>query len=128
MVHNGIEYGDEELIDESYNVMRNVLGLSVDEMADIFAEWNKGELDSYLVEITADILTRKDDLGADKSKPIVDMILDRGANKGTGKWSSETAPGRWCSTIRDYGSRLRSLHLHDEARTGCCKQGITSRC
>lgn len=52
MVHNGIEYGDEELIDESYNIMRNVLGLSVDEMADIFAEWNKGELDSYLVEIT----------------------------------------------------------------------------
>ena len=91
MVHNGIEYGDEELIDESYNVMRNVLGLSVDEMADIFAEWNKGELDSFLIDITADILTRKDDLGADKSKPIVDMILDRGANKGTGKWSSETA-------------------------------------
>ena len=91
MVHNGIEYGDEELIDESYNVMRNVLGLSVDEMADIFAEWNKGELDSYLVEITADILTRKDDLGNDKNLPIVDAILDRGANKGTGKWSSETA-------------------------------------
>ena len=91
MVHNGIEYGDEELIDESYNVMRNVLGLSVDEMADIFAEWNKGELDSYLIEITADILTRKDDLGDDKNLPIVDAILDRGANKGTGKWSSETA-------------------------------------
>ncbi len=91
MVHNGIEYGDEELIDESYNIMRNVLGLSVDEMADIFKEWDKGELDSYLVNITADILTRKDDLGDDKSKPIVDMILDRGANKGTGKWSSETA-------------------------------------
>lgn len=90
MVHNGIEYGDEELIDESYNVMRNVLGLSVPEMADIFAEWNKGELDSYLIEITADILTRKDDLG-DPNTPIVDMILDRGANKGTGKWSSETA-------------------------------------
>ena len=91
MVHNGIEYGDEELIDESYNIMRNVLGLSVDEMAKIFKEWDKGELDSYLINITADILTRKDDLGEDKSKPIVDMILDRGANKGTGKWSSETA-------------------------------------
>lgn len=91
MVHNGIEYGDEQLIDEAYFVMRNVLGLSVDEMADIFGEWNKGELDSYLVEITADILSRKDDLGDDKTKPIVDMILDRGANKGTGKWSSETA-------------------------------------
>lgn len=91
MVHNGIEYGDEELIDESYNIMRNVAGISVDEIADIFKEWNKGELDSYLVEITADILTRKDDLGDDKSKPIVDMILDRGNNKGTGKWSSEDA-------------------------------------
>ncbi|KRK98925.1 6-phosphogluconate dehydrogenase [Secundilactobacillus odoratitofui DSM 19909 = JCM 15043] len=91
MVHNGIEYGDEELIDESYNIMRNVLGISVDEMADIFKEWNKGELDSYLIEITADILTRKDDLGDDKTKPIVDMILDRGNNKGTGKWSSEDA-------------------------------------
>ena len=91
MVHNGIEYGDEELIDESYNIMRNVAGISVDEMADIFKEWNKGELDSYLVEITADILTRKDDLGDDKNLPIVDAILDRGNNKGTGKWSSEDA-------------------------------------
>ncbi|GEK29227.1 NADP-dependent phosphogluconate dehydrogenase [Furfurilactobacillus siliginis] len=91
MVHNGIEYGDEELIDESYNIMRNVAGISVDEMADIFKEWNEGELDSYLIEITADILSRKDDLGDDKSKPIVDMILDRGNNKGTGKWSSEDA-------------------------------------
>ncbi|MFS1238712.1 NADP-dependent phosphogluconate dehydrogenase [Lactiplantibacillus plantarum] len=91
MVHNGIEYGDEELIDESYNIMRNVAGLSVDEMSDIFTDWNKGELSSYLIEITADILSRKDDLGADKTKPIVDMILDRGNNKGTGKWSSEDA-------------------------------------
>ncbi|CCI85905.1 6-phosphogluconate dehydrogenase (decarboxylating) [Lactobacillus pasteurii DSM 23907 = CRBIP 24.76] len=89
MIHNGIEYGDEELIDESYNIMRNVLGLSVPEMANIFTEWNKGELDSYLIEITADILSRQDDLGT--GKPIVDVILDRGANKGTGKWSSETA-------------------------------------
>ncbi|BDZ30737.1 NADP-dependent phosphogluconate dehydrogenase [Lactiplantibacillus sp. WILCCON 0030] len=91
MVHNGIEYGDEELIDESYNIMRNVAGLSVDDMSKVFTDWNKGELSSYLVEITADILSRKDDLGDDKTKPIVDMILDRGNNKGTGKWSSEDA-------------------------------------
>ena len=91
MVHNGIEYGDEELIDESYNIMRNVLKMSVDDIAATFHEWDQGELNSYLINITADILTRKDDLGADKSKPIVDMILDRGAKKGTGKWSSETA-------------------------------------
>ncbi|MFT8917410.1 MAG: NADP-dependent phosphogluconate dehydrogenase [Oenococcus sp.] len=89
MVHNGIEYGDEEIIDESYNILRHVLGLSVDETADIFKEWNKGELNSYLIEITADILTRKDDLGS--GKPIVDMILDRGNNKGTGRWSSGDA-------------------------------------
>ncbi|MCF6515385.1 NADP-dependent phosphogluconate dehydrogenase [Lactobacillus sp. S2-2] len=91
MVHNGIEYGDEELIDESYNLLRNAAGYSVDQLADIFKDWNEGELNSYLIEITADILTRKDDLGEDKTKPIVDMILDRGANKGTGKWSSEDA-------------------------------------
>ncbi|WP_412988242.1 NADP-dependent phosphogluconate dehydrogenase [Pediococcus siamensis] len=89
MIHNGIEYGDEELIDESYNLLRNMLGLSVDEIADIFSEWNKGELDSYLIDITADILTRKDDLGSDK--PIVDLIMDKGGNKGTGKWSSQNA-------------------------------------
>ena len=89
MVHNGIEYGDEELIDESYNILRNVAGLSVPQLADIFADWNEGELNSYLIEITADILTRKDNLGTDN--PIVDMILDRGANKGTGKWSSQDA-------------------------------------
>ena len=89
MVHNGIEYGDMELISESYNLLRNLLGLSVEEIADIFHEWKDGELDSYLIDITADILTRKDDEGTDN--PIVDMILDRAGNKGTGKWSSQSA-------------------------------------
>lgn len=89
MVHNGIEYGDMQLIAESYDLMKNLLGLSVDEMADIFKEWNTGELDSFLIEITADILTRKDDLGTDQ--PIVDVILDAAGNKGTGKWTSQSA-------------------------------------
>jgi 6-phosphogluconate dehydrogenase len=89
MVHNGIEYGDMQLIAESYDLMQNILGLSVDEMAEIFAEWNTGELDSFLIEITADILTRKDDLGT--GKPIVDVILDAAGNKGTGKWTSQSA-------------------------------------
>ena len=89
MVHNGIEYGDMELIAESYNLLRNVLGLSNDEIAAIFEDWRSSELNSYLIDITADILTRKDDLGSDK--PIVDMILDRAGNKGTGKWSSQSA-------------------------------------
>ena len=89
MVHNGIEYGDMQLIAESYDLMQNILGLSVDEMAETFSEWNKGELDSFLIEITADILTRKDDLGT--GKPIVDVILDAAGNKGTGKWTSQSA-------------------------------------
>lgn len=89
MVHNGIEYGDMQLIAESYDLMKNILGLSVDEMAEIFKEWNQGELDSYLVEITADILTRKDDEGT--GKPIVDVIMDAAGNKGTGKWTSQSA-------------------------------------
>ncbi len=89
MVHNGIEYGDMELIAESYNLLRNVLKLDVEEIASIFEEWNKGELDSYLMSITADILTRKDDEGT--GKPVVDIILDRAGNKGTGKWSSQSA-------------------------------------
>lgn len=89
MVHNGIEYGDMQLIAESYDLMQNILGLSVPEMADVFKEWNEGELDSYLIEITADILTRTDDL--DSGKPIVDVILDAAGNKGTGKWTSQSA-------------------------------------
>ncbi|MGY3779679.1 NADP-dependent phosphogluconate dehydrogenase [Isobaculum melis] len=88
MVHNGIEYGDMQLIAESYALLRDVVGLSVEEIAAVFAEWNKTELDSYLIEITADILTRKDDK---TGKPIVDVILDRAGNKGTGKWTSQSA-------------------------------------
>lgn len=87
MVHNGIEYGDMQLIAESYDLMKQLLGLSAEEMAAVFTEWNKGELDSYLIEITADILTRKDDQGQDG--PIVEYIMDAAGNKGTGKWTSQ---------------------------------------
>ena len=89
MVHNGIEYGDMQLIAESYDLMKQLLNPSDEELAEIFKEWNSGELDSYLVEITADILTRKDDEGT--GKPIVDVILDAAGNKGTGKWTSQSA-------------------------------------
>lgn len=89
MVHNGIEYGDMQLIAESYDLMKNMLGLSVDEMAEVFKEWQSSELDSYLIDITADILTRKDDL--DSGEPIIDKILDTAGNKGTGKWTSQSA-------------------------------------
>ncbi|MDF0478822.1 NADP-dependent phosphogluconate dehydrogenase [Vagococcus sp. PNs007] len=88
MAHNGIEYGDMQLIAESYDILTKLLGLSVEELAEIFTEWNKGELDSYLIEITSDILTRKDD---ETGKPIVDVILDAAGNKGTGKWTSQSA-------------------------------------
>ena len=83
MVHNGIEYGDMQLICEAYQIMRDLLGLTPDEMHDIFAEWNEGDLDSYLIEITKDILAYKDEDGA----PIVDKILDTAGQKGTGKWT-----------------------------------------
>jgi 6-phosphogluconate dehydrogenase len=83
MVHNGIEYGDMQLIGEAYQLMRDYLGMSAGEMSDIFAEWNKGELDSYLIEITKDILAFKDEDG----QPLVDKILDVAGQKGTGKWT-----------------------------------------
>jgi len=88
MVHNGIEYGDMQLISESYHLLREVVGLSVEEAAEVFAEWNQGELDSFLIEITADVLTKKD---PGTGKPMVDIILDRAGNKGTGKWTSQNA-------------------------------------
>lgn len=87
MVHNGIEYGDMQLICEAYQLMRDYIGLSADEMHDVFAEWNKGELDSYLIEITRDILGYKDTDGA----PIVEKILDTAGQKGTGKWTGIAA-------------------------------------
>jgi len=87
MVHNGIEYGDMQLITEAYQIMRDLLHLSADEMHVIFKEWNKGELDSYLIEITRDILGYKDADG----KPLVDKILDTAGQKGTGKWTAVAA-------------------------------------
>ena len=83
MVHNGIEYGDMQLICEAYNIMKTGLGMSADEMHEVFAEWNKGDLDSYLIEISRDILGKKDEDG----QPLVDKILDTAGQKGTGKWT-----------------------------------------
>jgi 6-phosphogluconate dehydrogenase len=83
MVHNGIEYGDMQLICESYQLMRDLLGMNDDEMQQVFTEWNKGDLNSYLIEITADILAYKDRDG----EPLVEHILDTAGQKGTGKWT-----------------------------------------
>ncbi|MFA1819972.1 NADP-dependent phosphogluconate dehydrogenase [Virgibacillus oceani] len=88
MVHNGIEYGDMQLIAESYYILKHVLGMDAQELHEVFAEWNEGELDSYLIEITAEIFTKTDD---ETGKPIVDIILDKAGQKGTGKWTSKNA-------------------------------------
>ncbi|MBS1252149.1 MAG: 6-phosphogluconate dehydrogenase, NADP(+)-dependent, decarboxylating [Anaerolineales bacterium] len=88
MVHNGIEYGNMQLIAESYDVLQRTLGLSANELHDVFSEWNEGVLSSYLMEITADIFAEIDD---ETGKPLVDVILDKAKQKGTGKWTSQDA-------------------------------------
>jgi len=88
MTHNGIEYGDMQMICEAYLLMDRLLGMTTDEMHDVFAEWNKGELDSYLIQITRDIMAKKD---PETGKPMVDVILDTAGQKGTGKWTSQAA-------------------------------------
>src|ERR1700749_3023688 len=87
MVHNGIEYGDMQLIGEAYQLLKDGLGLTADELAEIFAEWNKGELDSFLIDISATIFAKKDEDG----QPMVDKILDAAGQKGTGKWTAISA-------------------------------------
>ncbi len=87
MVHNGIEYGDMQIINEAYHVMKDMLGMSADEMHEVFKVWNTGDLDSYLTEITRDILAVKDEDGL----PLIDKILDTAGQKGTGKWTGVSA-------------------------------------
>lgn len=88
MVHNGIEYGDMQLIAESFDILHRGLGLSVAEIGNIFTEWNEGELDSFLMEISSQILKTND---PETGKPMVSVIMDRAGNKGTGKWTSQSA-------------------------------------
>src|SRR4029450_3670920 len=88
MVHNGIEYGDIQLICEAYAIMKDILEMQAPELADVFAEWNKGELDSYLIEITSQIFRKID---PDTGRPLVDMILDKAGQKGTGIWTLQSA-------------------------------------
>ena len=88
MIHNGIEYGDMQMICEAYAMLKVLGGFTADELSGIFREWNKGELDSYLIEITTDILAKKDDV---TGKPLVELILDSAGQKGTGKWTSQNA-------------------------------------
>ena len=88
MVHNGIEYGDMQLIAEAYDILQGALGLQPAELAEIFTEWNKGELDSFLIEITATIFRRIDE---ETGQPLVNLVLDKAQQKGTGKWTSQDA-------------------------------------
>ncbi len=88
MVHNGIEYGDMQLITEAYLIMKNVLGMNSEDLHRVFSKWNEGELDSYLIEITADIFSKTDE---ETKKPLVEVILDKAGQKGTGKWASQSA-------------------------------------
>jgi len=105
MVHNGIEYGDMQLIAEVYDVLARAAGLSAREIAEVFAKWNEGELRSYLVEITALVLERVD---SETGKPLVDLILDEAQQKGTGKWMSQNA--------FDVGAPIPTVNAAVEAR------------
>ena len=105
MVHNGIEYGDMQLIAECYDLMKNVLGMSHDDMANTFEEWNQGYLESFLIEITARILRETD---SETGQPLVEVILDKAVQKGTGRWTSEIA-------LR-YGTPVPTMQAAVEAR------------
>ena len=126
MVHNGIEYGDMQLIAEAYGLMRNGLGVGINELADIFDEWNKGDLESYLIEITAKILRVKD---PETGKPLVDLVLDKAGQKGTGKWTSQLALdlGVAIPTI-DAAIVARNLSAQKDARVNASRKivGITT--
>ncbi len=118
MVHNGIEYGDMQLICEAYHLMSGYLGMSADEMHEVFGEWNRGELDSYLIEITRDILAYKDTDG----RPIVGKILDTAGQKGTGKWASIAALDEGIPlTLINEAVYARSLSAIKEERLAASK-------
>jgi 6-phosphogluconate dehydrogenase len=88
MVHNGIEYADMQLIAEAYDILRRSLGMSAGELADVFAQWNRGPLESFLIEITAKVMAVRD---PESKKPLVDLVLDKAGQKGTGKWTAQVA-------------------------------------
>jgi 6-phosphogluconate dehydrogenase len=136
MTHNGIEYGDMQLICEAYQLMKDGLGMTAPEMHEVFAEWNQGELDSYLIEITRDILAYKDEDGS----PLVDKILDTAGQKGTGKWTviasqemgipitliAEAVYGRCVSAMKDQRVEASKVFAASDAKfPGDRKQWIT---
>jgi 6-phosphogluconate dehydrogenase len=127
MVHNGIEYGDMQLIAEAYDILRTAAGLEPPRLAEIFAEWNRGPLASYLIEITAAIFTKKD---ADTGKWLVDLILDKAGQKGTGKWMSQIALdlGVPIPTVNAaVEGRILSAYKDDRVRAGAVLPGPSGR-
>ncbi len=134
MIHNGIEYGDMQIICESYQLLRDLLGMSADDMHDVFEKWNATELDSYLIEITRDILAYKDTDG----QPLLDKILDTAGQKGTGKWTAiaaldegvpltligEAVFARCLSAIKDERMAAFQAYHHDQARFGGDKAAL----
>ena len=136
MVHNGIEYGDIQLICECYQIMKDILGMTNEEMHEVFAEWNKGDLDSYLIEITRDILAKKDEDG----KYVLDYILDTAGQKGTGKWTAVAALDAGvpltligeavfarCLSAQKHPRFSRDLHLSSSQVTGRPSSRISAR-
>ncbi|HEU4596686.1 MAG TPA: NADP-dependent phosphogluconate dehydrogenase [Pyrinomonadaceae bacterium] len=120
MVHNGIEYGDMQLIAEAYDLMRRILRMNADEMADVFDEWNRGDLESFLIEITAKILRVKD---PETGKPLVDLVLDKAGQKGTGKWTSAVALDLGVvSPTMDAAVDARNLSSRKDERVEASKQ------
>lgn len=119
MVHNGIEYGLMQLISETYGLMKRGMGLSNEELADVYADWNQGELSSYLIEITSQILRRKDD---ETGKPLVDLILGVARQKGTGQWTSQEALELKVPTPTiDIAVAMRDLSGREMARQAASK-------
>ena len=112
MVHNGIEYGDIQLICEAYAILKDILGMDAAQLADIFAEWNKGELESYLIEITSQIFRKID---PETGKPLVDVILDKAGQKGTGIW-----------TLAICHQAIRR-HFHDQRRSRSPRDFVAKR-
>jgi 6-phosphogluconate dehydrogenase len=119
MVHNGIEYGDMQMIAEAYHLLREVLGLAPEQLAEVFDRWNRGELDSFLIEITADILRQKDPA---TGKPFVDVVLDAAGQKGTGKWTTESALdlGVPAATVAE-AVFARAMSAHKEERVAASR-------
>ena len=123
MVHNGIEYGDMQLIGEAYAILKDVVGLDAKALAAVFDEWNKGDLDSYLIDITAQIFRKID---PDTGKPLVDVILDKAGQKGTGLW---TLAIRAEPIRRDFNHQRRRRSARDffpQRRARRCLEGVTA--